>query len=183
MRRSLILALLALIACSTLASGASVAAQATPQGAGTLIFLPLVVGPPSLQTAEQQAMADEVLALINAERAAAGCGPVSADRKLTAAAQGHSEDMAANNFFSHSGSNGSSFITRITAAAYPYAAAGENIAAGYSSAKAVVTAWMESDGHRDNILNCNYVHTGLGYVAQPGTRYVHYWTQVFAAPR
>lgn len=159
--------------------------------AASNVYLPLLKGTPGVQTSEQQEMASQVLALINAERAKAGCAAVSVDQKLTAAAQGHSADMATNNFFDHRGSAGTQVSDRITAAGYAWRAVGENIAAGYSTPADVVAGWMESPGHRANILNCSYVHTGIGYVYDPadaplagsGWPYRYYWTQVFAAPR
>lgn len=136
-------------------------------------------------------MANQVLALINAERARAGCGPLSSDPKLVAAAQAHSRDMATNNFFAHSGSGGSDMADRAETAGYSWRALAENIAAGYDTPEEVVKGWMQSDGHRRNILNCSYVHTGIGYVYQSDDAplagenwpYYRYWTQVFGTPR
>ncbi|WP_420865600.1 sigma-70 family RNA polymerase sigma factor [Streptomyces prasinopilosus] len=117
--------------------------------------------------------ADRVLALTNTERAAAGCSPVTLDSRLNKAAQLHSEDMSANGYFSHTGQNGSSFVDRITAQGYPSPGA-ENIARGQSSAASVMEAWMNSEGHRANILNCSLKTMGVGVVTGDWT-----WTQVF----
>ena len=120
----------------------------------------------------------DVINLVNVERAAVGCGPVSANAALRTAAYGHSQDMAENNYFSHSSQNGDQFWDRASAAGYDGFAAAENIAAGYSSAAQVMQGWMNSDGHRRNILNCSYNEVGVGYYLA-GTGYRHYWTQVF----
>lgn len=187
---SALITLLTLCVFAIANPAASAHAQPAPAAASS-VYLPLLKGTPGVQTVEQQAAAAQVLDLINAERAKAGCGPVSIDQKLTVAAQNHSNDMAANNFFDHRGSAGSQVSDRVTAAGYTWRRVGENIAAGYTTAAEVVAGWMDSPGHRANILNCTYVHTGVGYVFDPadaplagsGWPYRYYWTQVFAAPR
>ncbi|MEV6304274.1 CAP domain-containing protein [Actinoplanes sp. NPDC051861] len=118
----------------------------------------------------------EVIALTNAQRTANGCGALRADDRLTTAARAHSADMAAKNFFSHTGSDGSDFVTRIKRTGYTGASA-ENIAKGYRTPQAVVTGWMNSSGHRANILNCRSIAVGVGLVIKAdGTTY---WTQDF----
>lgn len=109
-------------------------------------------------------MQQQVLELVNAERAAAGCGAVTANDALDAAARGHAEDMKALGYFSHTGQDGRSPFDRMAAAGYDYRAAGENIARGQRDADEVMTAWMNSSGHRANILNCGYEEIGIGYV-------------------
>ncbi|HZM83607.1 MAG TPA: CAP domain-containing protein [Candidatus Limnocylindrales bacterium] len=122
-------------------------------------------------------MEDEVTSLINKERAKAGCGAVKTDERMRAAGQAHSADMAKNNYFSHTGRDGSSFVDRLARAGYPKeGAAGENIAYGYSTAPAVVNGWMNSEGHRRNILNCSSKSTGVGLAYKGSTPY---WTQLF----
>ncbi|WP_025321652.1 golvesin C-terminal-like domain-containing protein [Deferrisoma camini] len=121
----------------------------------------------------------EVVRLINEARQAAGLGPLQAEVRLTGAARGHSRDMAANGFFSHTGSDGSVFWQRIRTGGYGLRAGAENIAAGYRSPSAVVNAWMASPGHRANILG-PYRDVGVG-VARGGP-YGVYWTVDFATP-
>lgn len=127
-----------------------------------------------------------VVELVNAERSAAGCGPLEMSVPLTSAAQGHSQDMALNDFFSHTSSDGRSPWDRIRETGYRFSLAAENIAAGYMSADSAVAAWMNSDGHRANILNCRLEETGVGYFYLRNdtgqVTYRTYWTQVFAAP-
>ncbi|MET9883805.1 CAP domain-containing protein [Streptomyces sp. NPDC006430] len=119
-----------------------------------------------------------VLALVNQERAAAGCSAVSLNAKLTKAAQDHSADMASHSNMSHTGSDGSDPGTRITRAGYAWTTYGENVAYGYSTPEKVMEGWMNSQGHRENILNCSFKEIGIG-LAQPG----NYWTQDFGTAR
>ncbi|MGP3985842.1 CAP domain-containing protein [Streptomyces sp. 3N207] len=121
---------------------------------------------------------DQIVGLVNEERQKAGCKPVTADAKLTKAAQAHSEDMAEHSNMSHTGSDGSSPDDRIERAGYSWSTYGENVAYGYSSPESVMEGWMNSSGHRANILNCDFKEIGVGH-AQPG----HYWTQDFATAR
>ncbi|MFF2330463.1 MULTISPECIES: CAP domain-containing protein [unclassified Streptomyces] len=116
-----------------------------------------------------------VLALVNQERAKAGCSPVTASAPLTSLAQDFSDDMAARGFFDHTDPDGLSPWDR-AAKAGVQGLGGENIARGQATAEAVMDSWMNSDGHRANILNCDYTTLGVG---------VHYgaggpwWTQDF----
>ncbi|MGW6981908.1 CAP domain-containing protein [Streptomyces sp. NPDC054932] len=119
-----------------------------------------------------------VLALVNQERAAAGCSAVSLNAKLTKAAQDHSADMASHSNMSHTGSDGSDPGARITRAGYAWSTYGENVAYGYSTPEKVMEGWMNSQGHRENILNCSFKEIGIG-LAQPG----NYWTQDFGTAR
>ncbi|WP_435971982.1 CAP domain-containing protein [Streptomyces sp. Qhu_M48] len=125
----------------------------------------------------QTSAADQVVALVNAERAKAGCGPLTANATLTRAAQGHSEDMAARDFFDHTNPDGAGPGERVTAAGYPWSTYGENIAMGQSTPEQVMDSWMNSPGHRANILNCDFKEIGVGIHSSGGP----YWTQVFGA--
>jgi uncharacterized protein YkwD len=133
----------------------------------------------------------QVLTLVNQKRAAgATCGGVTKapapaltlDTRLRCAARKQSKDMGVNNFFSHTGSNGSTPWQRMTSAGYTYTQAAENIAAGYGTAQAVVDGWMASTGHCNNIMNASLTQTGIGYYNAPGSSYTHYWTQDFGRP-
>ena len=119
----------------------------------------------------------EVLSLVNTERAKAGCGAVQNNSLLHNAARGHSSDMAANNYFSHTSQDGRTFADRIRAAGYTGSAIAENIAWGQSTPQAVMTSWMNSSGHRANILNCRYNALGVGLAYSSDGR--PYWTQDF----
>lgn len=105
----------------------------------------------------------EVLDLVNAIRRNSGCGDLSLEGSLVRAAGGHASDMVDRHYFSHDTPEGRSAFDRMRAEGWRGSAAAENIAAGYDSPRAVVRGWMESDGHRANILNCNYNKTGIGY--------------------
>lgn len=127
--------------------------------------------------------ATEVLALVNQERAANGLGAVTLNAQLTQAAQGHSFDMGCNFFLSHTGSNGSDPGARIDATGYYWLTWGENVAAGYSTPAAAMNGWMNSPGHRANILSADFTEMGIGYVynsADTVKKYYHYWTMVLA---
>ncbi len=127
---------------------------------------------------------NRVLELTNQERTQAGLKPLVLDEKLSNVSQKHSEDMANNDFFSHTGSNGSSAVQRAQAEGYIYPYVGENIAAGYSTPEAVIAAWMNSPGHRKNILNPYYQEIGIGYYHLKNDtgniNYIDYWTQNFS---
>jgi uncharacterized protein YkwD len=125
---------------------------------------------------EITALEDEVARLTNAERAEAGCDDLQIDERLRTAARGHSEDMAANDYFDHTGLDGRSPFDRMADAGYPDPAA-ENIAVGYRTPAEVMEGWMDSEGHRDNILECSYVAIGVGLAFDPDGR--PYWTQDF----
>jgi uncharacterized protein YkwD len=115
----------------------------------------------------------QVVQLTNRARVNAGCSALSVDPRLTAAAEGHSEDMSAKGYFAHDSQDGRSFSDRITAQGYP-SPGGENIAQGQQDAQEVVTAWMNSPGHRRNIEDCSFTTIGVGLT---GTD--RYWTQDF----
>ncbi len=118
----------------------------------------------------------QAIGLINRERTNAGLPPYAMDIRLVDAARSHSEDMAANAYFSHTGFDGSTFAEREQRAGY-LSPGGENIAAGYPTPEAAVAGWMASSGHRALILHTSMTHVGLGYAA--GGPYGHYWTADF----
>ncbi|MFE7271454.1 sigma-70 family RNA polymerase sigma factor [Streptomyces sp. NPDC057623] len=120
----------------------------------------------------------QVVALVNKERSAAGCGPVSEDPLLDKAALGHSEDMDARDFFDHTNPDGADPGQRITAAGYTWSTYGENIAMGQQTPEAVMESWMNSPGHRANILNCSFKDIGVGVHKASGGPW---WTQNFGA--
>lgn len=119
----------------------------------------------------------EVVRLVNAERAKQGLKPLELDSKLSSVARKKSQDMRDNNYFSHQSPTYGSPFDMLKQFGVSYRTAGENIAAGYPSAQAVVTGWMNSAGHRANILNPSFTKIGVGYVA--GGKYGSYWTQLF----
>ncbi|RCV52723.1 CAP domain-containing protein [Marinitenerispora sediminis] len=112
-----------------------------------------------------------VVDLVNDERSRAGCPDLRVDGRLTAAAQGHSEDMARRDYMDHVSPEGEGPGDRAAAVGYS-AWSGENVAAGYRTAQDVMNGWMNSDGHRANILNCDNRAIGVGEADR-------YWTQMF----
>ncbi|WP_274557739.1 sigma-70 family RNA polymerase sigma factor [Streptomyces spiramyceticus] len=120
----------------------------------------------------------QVADLVNAHRARRGCPPVRVDPQLRTAAQRHADDMAARNYFEHTGPDGLDPGARISAAGYAWSAWAENIHRGPTTADATVADWMSDAAHRDNILNCRFTHMGIGLTSGPGGPW---WTQDFAA--
>ena len=120
--------------------------------------------------------ASQVVALVNAERAKQGLSALTIDTKVQQAALVRAKESAQS--FSHTRPNGSSFSTALTEAGVSYRTAGENIAYGQSTPQQVMNAWMNSSGHRANILNANYTTIGVGYTVINGTAY---WAQLFTA--
>jgi len=125
----------------------------------------------------------QVFDLTNSYRLQAGLAPLRLNAKLNTAAQAHSVDMALNDFFSHTGSDGSTVYNRMNGAGYDYKLAAENIVAGYATPKSAVQAWMNSPGHRTNILHPDLQEIGIGFYFLPNdsgaNNYRYYWTQDF----
>jgi uncharacterized protein YkwD len=130
-----------------------------------------------------EAFEAEVAKLVNAFRAQNGKKALTVDSKLNTAAEKHSDDMAFNDFFSHTGSDGSRVGARVSAAGYDWRSVGENIAAGQSTPQKVFDAWKASSGHRANMLG-SWEDMGVGYEylsSDTGkVNYHHYWTLDFA---
>ncbi|MFE0423167.1 CAP domain-containing protein, partial [Streptomyces sp. NPDC058953] len=126
-------------------------------------------------TSSETAMEAEVLHLVNQERAKAGCGPLRYDAGLARLAGNFSADIAGRGFFDHNDPDGDSPWDRAEQAGVKNLAA-ENIARGQGDAAAVMDAWMKSDGHRKNILNCDYKTLGVGVHLGDGGPW---WTQNF----
>jgi len=105
---------------------------------------------------------------------------LTADARLNRAAEGHSDDMAKLNYFSHTGRDGDNPGERMREQGYDWWTWGENIAAGQDTPQQVVNAWLNSSGHRANIMSDRFEEIGVGYV-EDSDGYGEYWTQVFAA--
>jgi uncharacterized protein YkwD len=155
---------------------------------GFRVYLPLLAHPAQLSIDQQ------VLNLTNQQRQQHGCAALALSPQLTAAASAHSQDMALHDLFSHTGSNGSTIVSRVAATGYSYSQLAENLAAGPATAQDVVASWMNSPGHRANILNCGMHELGVGYYVQLddqsnvrldngqlGGPYRYYWTQDFGS--
>ncbi|MEI4768229.1 CAP domain-containing protein [Psychrobacillus sp. FJAT-51614] len=136
-----------------------------------------VVQKPATENKEEVKVSSEiqqVVDLTNQERAKQGLKALQIDTKLTQSAQAKSQDMKDKNYFSHTSPTYGSPFDQMKSFGVTYKAAGENIAMGQRSAKEVVDGWMNSQGHRENILNPSYTHIGVG-LSDSG----FYWTQQF----
>lgn len=134
-----------------------------------------------VDVAEETSVLDEVVTATHAERARHRLGLLTLDPQLAHAAQQHSDDMVRRTFFAHENPDGAQVWDRAVAAGYRYRKVAENIAAGQRSAEEVVRGWMESPGHRANILDGELTQIGVGHAL--GGSYGVYWTQVFGTPR
>lgn len=134
---------------------------------GQLINMPSV--PQSVSSYES-----EVVRLVNAERAKHSLAPLKHNWELSRVARYKSQDMKDRGYFSHTSPTYGSPFQMIKNFGISYKTAGENIAKGYSTPSAVVNGWMNSSGHRANILNASFTEIGVGYVAGG-----NYWTQMF----
>lgn len=121
-----------------------------------------------------RAYEQEVVRLTNVERAKYGLGPLTEDWELSRVARYKSQDMHDRRYFDHTSPTYGTPFQMMRAFGLSYRSAGENIAMGYRTPQAVVTGWMNSSGHRANILNSSYTKIGVGYVADG-----NYWTQQF----
>jgi uncharacterized protein YkwD len=180
----------AILMIAVLLNALAVEARPPVQAVGTTVYLPMISG--SLPSVEQQ-----IVDLTNQQRRSNGCFvDLALSPALSAAGYSHSRDMALNNLFSHTGSDGSTLGDRAVRAGYNYQKLAENIAAGFPTAQAVVTNWMTSASHRANILNCDMREIGVGFYNQPddqanvrddtgalGGPYRYYWTQDFGTPQ
>lgn len=152
-----------------------------------MIFSPLTRGQVNENSGDVQFDKDEMLQLVNEARAESRrCGgekheathPLGWNEKLAQAALVHANDMAENEFFDHTGSDGSTIVLRVERQDYVWGAVGENVAMGPRNVADVVEGWLESPGHCSNIMNPDFREMGAA-ISDDG----QYWVQVFAAPR
>ena len=154
--------------------GTSELISANPQISNpNLIYPGQVLTIPQLD-ASVTAFENEVIRLVNAERAKYGLDALRANWELSRVARYKSQDMADNHYFSHTSPTYGTPFQMMKDFGLSYRTAGENIAYGQRTPQAVVTAWMNSSGHRANILNASYTQIGVGFVADG-----YYWTQMF----
>jgi uncharacterized protein YkwD len=137
---------------------------------------PMAAPGPDQPAPNRAQLEGQLLTATNQSRAANGCSPVQIEEHLTESAQQHTDDMAIHDYFSHTSPDGRTFDRRIHESGYPGDDLGENIASGYGSAGEVQAAWMDSPGHRRNILDCSFRNVGIGYDQQGG-----YWTVDFGS--
>jgi len=128
----------------------------------------------------QISKAEMILKLVNQERSKAGVPALTLSTKLTDIANTKAQDMADKNYFSHDSPTYGSPFDMLKHFGVSYSYAGENIAAGQKSAQEVMQSWMNSSGHKANILNKNYTQLGVGYTE--GGQYGTEWVQLFIRP-
>ncbi|CDQ18646.1 CAP domain-containing protein [Halobacillus karajensis] len=125
---------------------------------------------------------EEVVSLVNEERKERGLAPLETHHRLSALANVKSQDMSDKRYFSHTSPTYGSPFDMMDEFDFRYRTAGENIAAGQRTPEEVVEGWMNSEGHRKNILHEDFTHIGVGYIEGSGP-YKRYWTQLFMTPR
>lgn len=135
---------------------------------------PAPAEPETSVSSSVRAYEKEVVRLVNAERAKVGLAALTEDERLSDLARLKSQDMHDNGYFAHNSPTYGTPFQMMKSFGVTYRTAGENIAMGHATPEAVVSAWMNSSGHRANILNASYTSIGVGYVASG-----NYWTQVF----
>lgn len=152
-----------------------------------ILFLTLLTGFINCQWYEEKSdyFAAEMLLAVNQLRVrGCYCGenymppvkPLKWNADLAQAAQRHAEDMSANRWFEHTGTDGSTVANRVSDTGYNWSAVGENIAYGYKSIEKVIDGWQKSEGHCRNIMKAAYVEVGVARIG-------NYWAQTFAKPR
>lgn len=157
-------------------------ANATPTAPSTPAPSPAPTPTSPTPTGDVSGEIEQVLVLVNAERTSRGRGALQLSTQLNDAALAHTKRQAADGEIYHDDpQDGSGPGERVSRTGYRWSAVGENVAAGYSTPAAVMTGWMDSPGHRANILNPDFTELGVGYVPG-GTGYSGFWTQVFARP-
>ncbi|WP_010531710.1 CAP domain-containing protein [Lentibacillus jeotgali] len=137
---------------------------------------------PDTDSAEPSAYEKEVVQLVNEEREKRDLEPLEMHNRLSSLARKKSQDMANNDYFSHTSPTYGSPFDMMEQFDFSFRMAGENIAAGQRSPEQVVEGWMNSEGHRKNILKEGFTHIGVGYVEGGGLKYGTYWTQMFMTP-
>lgn len=146
---------------------------------GTALMQQCAPPPPPPPIVHVQGVQSNVVNSVNQQRANAGIGGVTVDARLTNAAQSHANDMANRRVMTHTGANGSNGGQRITAQGYGWSRWAENVAAGQTTPEQVMNAWMNSSGHRANILDGRLVN--IGVAAATGSDGVTYWAMVLGA--
>ncbi|MFP3884584.1 CAP domain-containing protein [Priestia filamentosa] len=128
------------------------------------------------ESSDSSQYAEQVVQLVNKEREKQGLKPVTLDKELSDVATKKSEDMKAKGYFDHTSPTYGSPFDMMKQFGIEYKSAGENIAKGQQTPEEVMNSWMNSDGHRKNILNPSFTHMGVGYVEDGNSTY---WTQMF----
>ena len=161
-------------------------------GCGTSSELSYVLAQDSYRCEEFDVTKEEMLSLINRARAASrNCGykiftpvePLTWNPTLARAALSHSTEMATKDFVSHKDKEGEGVVDRVAEVNYSWATVGENISAGRESSSEVVSAWIRSPVHCENIMNRTFTEMGAACFHNKDTKYKTFWTVVFASPK
>ena len=156
--------------------GISELTSANPQIKNPALIYPgQIINIPSIDSSVTE-YEKEVVRLVNKERTSRGLSPLTHNWELSRVARYKSQDMKEKKYFSHTSPTYGSPFEMMRSFGISYRTAGENIARGYATPKAVVDGWMNSSGHRANILNSSFKEIGVGYVPEG-----NYWTQMFIA--
>lgn len=155
--------------------------QVSESGVDPIVASRTAVTAASVSISPQAPVQQQVLALVNQHRRQAGCATITVDRRLITAASRHAADMARRGYFDHESPAGERAGNRVADAGYVWSRYGENIAMGQESPYEVMTDWMNSPSHRENIVDCRLDEMGVGLaLSSDGTPY---WVQEFATPR
>ncbi len=176
----ILLSSLFLYSCNAGPPAPAVVENSTPTVGGTATEAANASAPTatdSPQTGRLQRIVEDILERTNAERVNRNLPALNLNTQLALAAQTHADDMARNKFLSHTGSDDSKLRDRIERVGYDWSAIAENVAYNQASAEAVVTSWMESPGHRENILKTEVAEIGIGYATTANGE--PYYVQVF----
>lgn len=150
------------------------AEETKPAPSEPAVTTPATSNIPDAEPSDNLSFEQKVAELVNAQRAKYGLAPFTLSTQLSNVARIKSQDMSENNYFSHTSPVFGSTFSLLKSHGISYRTAGENIAMGYRTPESVMDGWMNSPGHRANILSAKYTKIGVGYVAQG-----NYWTQVF----
>jgi uncharacterized protein YkwD len=153
-----------------------------------VLAAPLIVP----QARDAPAISRRVLELVNAARAQPrrcgpeqfdAAGPLQLSAALAEAARAHSADMAERRYFDHTAPDGSTPASRVTRTGYAWRLVGENLASGMSTPEEAVAGWLQSPAHCHNLMDPRFTDMGVGFIVDPKSPYVIYWTQVFGQAR
>jgi len=153
--------------------------EPSPDNKDDSVYNEVIVDDDAYFVKDSEGIIEEVISIINAKRVSEGAEALEYSDSLEAVAYSHCKDMADNDYLAHTSPSGETFDQRIDNAEIPYSSAAENIAAGFTSAEKVVASWMNSESHRNNLLNSEFTKVGLGYYV--GGSNGTYWTLLLIA--
>lgn len=154
-----------------------------PPQQGAVVSADTTCGLPDFQSKVLQAINEaRAMPRVCGSTGYAAAPALSWDERLFAAAAGHAEDMARNDYFSHESQDGRTFSQRVSEAGYEWSATGENLAAGQADVEQVIQAWIDSPGHCANLMSESFTEVGTACVAEPESTYRQYWVMSLGRP-